>query len=135
MFSTKKSIPTPAFKAPHLVTGAKGESEAIKYLKSKGYKILEINYRTKAGEIDIIVEKGPDLHFVEVKTRRGAGFGHAVEAVTLFKQRKLIRAAQFYLQYKPEYRNKGHLFSILTLMGNNEKGWEIEFFPNAFGLN
>ncbi len=134
MFSTKKSISLKENKPYHLAFGAKGETEAVKYLKKNGYLIIETNFRTKAGEIDIIAQKGGDLHFVEVKSRASYTYGHALEAVTPAKQQKLIRAAKFYLHTRPEHENKGHLFSILTLMGNENDGWEIEFFPNAFGV-
>jgi putative endonuclease len=56
------------------------------------------NYRCRAGEIDIVAEEAGDIVFVEVKTRRGADYGLPEEAVTPAKQRKLVAAAQTYLE-------------------------------------
>ena len=62
--------------------GAWGEDLALRYLIQHGYKLLERNYRTRRGEIDLIVRKDDTLVFVEVKLRRGSGYGDPLEAVT-----------------------------------------------------
>lgn len=62
--------------------GEKGESIAERHLKKRGYKILEKNYRTKVGEIDIIAKEKNTIVFVEVKTRRSWQFGNPKGAVT-----------------------------------------------------
>jgi putative endonuclease len=80
-----------------LKTGAWGEEKAVLYLKSKGYQILERNYRSKIGEIDIIAMMGDMICFVEVKTRKSLGFGLPCEAVNHEKIRHLRRMAQWYL--------------------------------------
>ena len=77
--------------------GATGERLAAERLKAAGYSIRTMNYRCAAGEIDIIAEEGGDIVFVEVKTRRGVAFGLPEEAVTPSKRRKLIAAAETYL--------------------------------------
>ncbi len=80
--------------------GIQGEDKAEKYLKSQRYHIVERNFRTRNGEIDIIAidksEKEPVLCFVEVKSRTSNQFGTPLEAITPWKIRFLIRAAQFY---------------------------------------
>ena len=68
--------------------GKRGEVVACKYLQSNGYRILEKNYKTHIGEIDVIAEDGETLCFIEVKTRSGDGYGLPSEAVTLKKQDK-----------------------------------------------
>lgn len=78
--------------------GAAGERLAAERLRAAGYVIRAMNYRCAAGEVDIIAEEGGDVVFVEVKTRRGVAFGLPEEAVTPGKQRKLIAAAQTYLE-------------------------------------
>ncbi|MCX7793798.1 MAG: YraN family protein [Thermodesulfovibrionales bacterium] len=78
--------------------GIKGENLAINYLKKKGYKILERNYRTRAGEIDIIASKDGMVVFVEVKTRSTDLFGAPEESVTKEKQERLKKAALYYLK-------------------------------------
>ncbi len=78
--------------------GRFGEAAAGEYLRKKGYELLGLNYRTRFGEIDIIASKGGIVAFAEVKTRRSADFAQAREFVTPAKQRRLIAAAQSWLQ-------------------------------------
>jgi putative endonuclease len=80
--------------------GLLGERKAQEYLKSKGYKIREINYRTKLGEIDIIAEKSDTLIFVEVKTRTNVNFGFPYEAVSKRKLNKIVKCSLIYLKEK-----------------------------------
>lgn len=78
-------------------SGAWGEDLALKYMTSRGYKLVERNYRTRYGELDLILRKDELLVFVEVKLRRGIGFGHPLEAVTPHKQATLRSLAEQYL--------------------------------------
>jgi len=74
---------------------------------AKGYRIIDRNYRKREGEIDIIAQVGDILAFVEVKCRRGAGMGKAIEALTRLKQRRLLALAETYGQGReglPEQR-------------------------------
>ena len=75
-----------------------GESAAAEYLKAHGYLILAQNYRFHRGEIDLIVQQGDRIVFVEVKTRRSLKFGLPQYAVTLKKQRQISKIALAYLQ-------------------------------------
>ena len=78
--------------------GDRGEGLAETFLRKKGYRIRERNYRTKTGEIDIIAEDGNTLVFVEVKTRESIACGRPFEAVTAAKKRKLANTALLYLK-------------------------------------
>lgn len=80
--------------------GKKGELLAKEYLVSKGYSILDINYRNKIGEIDIIALNKGIIVFVEVKTRTSTNFGYAYEAVNRKKQEKIIYCSYLYLNQK-----------------------------------
>ena len=80
--------------------GRLGEEEAIKFLKSKGYKVLERNARSKIGEIDIVAKTKKEIVFIEVKTRSSEGFGFPSEAVNRRKILKLEGLALLYLQKK-----------------------------------
>ena len=77
--------------------GLKGQESAIVFLQAKGYKILETNYRTRAGEIDIIATFGNYIIFIEVKLRTGFSYGHPCEAVNTNKQGKIIKTALHYI--------------------------------------
>ncbi len=76
--------------------GKKGERRARRYLKRKGWKIVERNFKNPFGEVDIIARKGDVLAFTEVKTRLTDTFGAPSEAVTPARQRRYIQAAKFY---------------------------------------
>ncbi len=76
--------------------GDKGEKAAALYLRFKGYKILERNYRRGHGEVDIIAKRKNTVAFIEVKTRTSADYGIPSEAVVYKKQQRLISAAKCY---------------------------------------
>ncbi len=79
------------------VLGRFGEEQAARYLRRRGYKVLERNYRCRSGEIDLIVSKGEYVVFVEVKLRKNADFASAREFVTRAKQQRVITAASLWL--------------------------------------
>lgn len=81
-------------------TGKNGEEIAVKYLKSKRFKILDRNFRTKFGEIDIIAQDKKEIVFVEVKTRTSTKYGLPCEAVTKTKIEHIKKSAMFYLYSK-----------------------------------
>lgn len=87
--------------------GRLGEEIASKYILDHGYVILQKNYRTKIGEIDIVARDGNYIVFIEVKARRSTSFGFPREAVDKNKQAKIKDVAVFYLQ-----QNKKHNFHI-----------------------
>lgn len=80
------------------ITGNYGEDLACQYLKKKGYRILQRNYRIRGGEIDIVARDGEWLVFVEVKTRWSHEFGLPAESITPWKIKALLKSARFYIQ-------------------------------------
>lgn len=78
--------------------GQRGEDAALAYLQRQGLVLVERNFLCKGGEIDLIMREGDVLVFVEVRLRKGRSHGGAAASVTPAKQRKLIVAAQHYLQ-------------------------------------
>ena len=80
--------------------GFTSEGIACKYLKEKGYKIFQINYKNKLGEIDIIAQEKNTLVFVEVKSRLSTKFGLPREAINFYKQKKIKEVATVYLKQK-----------------------------------
>lgn len=81
--------------------GQWGEERAAQMLAEKGFEILERNFHSRWGEIDIIAEDGEYLIFAEVKTRCSARFGTPAEAVTLSKQKKITQTAEVWLMEHP----------------------------------
>lgn len=74
-------------------TGQEAESAVARYLSSKGYKILQRNWRTKFCEIDIVAQKGGVVYFVEVKYRVQSSQGQGLDYITFAKQKRMRRAA------------------------------------------
>lgn len=84
-------------KRKNKIVGNSGEIKAVNFLMEKGYEILQTNFKTKFGEIDIIAEKGDVIVFVEVKNRSTFAFGRPIEAVTYRKQQTIKRVAEVFL--------------------------------------
>ena len=78
--------------------GMQGEAIVARYLREQGYTLAAHGYHSRFGEIDLIAWDGPVLCFVEVKTRTENGWGRPAEAVSAAKQRRILLAAQEYLQ-------------------------------------
>ena len=78
--------------------GRAGEKKALEFLKKQGYSILETNFKTRLGEIDIIAKEGEYLVFIEVKTRSSDEYGQPSEAVNFKKQEKYFKVSLEYLQ-------------------------------------
>ncbi len=96
--------------------GALGEKIAALYLQLGGCTIIERNYRFEHAEIDLIVRDGPCVAFVEVKTRRSAAFGGALDAVSRDKLRNVRRAARNYLLAAPAgARASEYRFDLVAL--------------------
>lgn len=77
--------------------GADGEAQAAAWYEAHGYEVVARNWRCREGELDLVVRRGRQLVFVEVKSRTSTRFGAPVEAVTPDKQRRLRRLAMRYL--------------------------------------
>ncbi len=110
--------------------GKKGEEVALRFLKKKGYRILEKNYTCKLGEIDIIAKEKDTLAFIEVKTRTSTLFGPPELSVTPFKQMQLSKAALIYLKEKNIEEAKAR-FDVVSILLRPE-GEEIELIRDAF---
>jgi putative endonuclease len=119
--------------------GANGEEIAVRYLKGRGYMILERNYRTRLGEIDIVARHGPDLVFVEVKTRSDSAFGSPLESVTIPKQKQLSKVALEYMS-RCGAENRPARFDVVGVMVNGADATPgqkatVELIQNAFDLS
>jgi putative endonuclease len=111
-------------------SGKTGENAAAKYLKNKGYKILAKNFRKTYGEIDIIAQKGENITFVEVKTRKSDAYGTPAEFVTIKKQKRIIKAAYTYIQEKD--LDAEFTFDIVEVYFDGRKVTQINHIENAF---
>lgn len=116
-----------------LALGAWGEDQAVEYLRLQGMKILQRNYRTPVGEIDIIAKNKKFLVFVEVKTRRGVAFGSPQEAVGERKQRQIIRTCQWYLQ-EHKCGKLQPRFDVAAVLSEKDGTAQITYLEDAFSL-
>jgi putative endonuclease len=112
--------------------GEQGEALAVRRLRKSGYKIIETNYRTRLGEIDIIAKDKDTIVFVEVKSRRSVYFGNPKQAVTLQKQKKISMVALYYLKSTGQSTAKAR-FDVVTVVSNQDKT-QVEIIKNAFEL-
>lgn len=107
--------------------GKEYEQQAAEYLQRQGFQILEQNFRSRFGEIDIVAKEGETLCFVEVKYRSGRDCGSPQEAVDRRKRRKISRMARFYLAKHGYDEWSPCRFDVVAM----EPG-QIELFRNAF---
>ncbi len=110
--------------------GKVGEDDAVGWLESLGFQIVERNVVNHGGEIDLVAREGETLCFVEVKARASNAYGPAIAAVDARKQRRISRAASLYLAMKG-HRDTPCRFDVLGLdrQGN---GWRYTLIRNAF---
>lgn len=115
--------------------GRLGEELAVKFLRKKGYRIIERNFTCKRGEIDIIASEGECLVFVEVKTRTDTIYGEPFDKVDKRKQRHLRQLADIYLQRHhlpiPETSIRFDIISIVLNMENRQPK-NIEHLTGVF---
>ena len=107
--------------------GRSGERRAEKFLKKKGFKIIEKNYRISFGEADLIALYRDLLIFIEVKTRSYESFGTPAEAVGYKKQKTYEKLAAYFLKTHTEYENFAVRFDVIEVSGD-----EINHIESAF---
>ena len=113
--------------------GERGEALAWNFLKKHGYRLLEKNFRTRLGEMDVIAEKDGTIVFIEVKTRRHHHFGTPEEAVDWRKRRKLVQVAQAFLQSK-RLEDRAARFDVLSVTWDGEGEPAFFLLEDAFAL-
>lgn len=113
--------------------GRLGEELAVKQLKNNGYRILEQNFRSKFGEIDIIAQEGGDLVFIEVKTRWSKSFGPPEEAITPWKIQHIIKAGEYYKLLHPETPEALRIDAVAVDLSSEGKIERVEILKNITG--
>ena len=112
--------------------GRTGEDRAARFLVSQGYRILERNYRTRSGEIDLIALHQGTVAFVEVKTRSSDAFGAPELAVNHRKQQRMIKAALAYIKSKKLHQIPCRFDVVAITMAGEQK---VELIQNAFEMD
>lgn len=123
------------------ILGKIGERKAAEFLKERGFKILDQNYQTKIGEIDIIaleekrrffIFKSKALHFIEVKTTESKfnSYFRPEERIDFKKRKKLSRLIEFWLTKNKKYQDIPFQLDVISIIFQNEKVKEIKLFEN-----
>ena len=128
-FSRSKELPE------HLRRGARGEKEATRFLRSRGYKILYRNFKSRGGgEIDVICRDGDTLVFVEVKTRRDEGFGRPIDSVGRDKQMRISKGGLAWLRLL-DNPDVSFRFDVVEVLWREEDKPHCELIQDAFELS
>jgi len=108
--------------------GAQAEQLAAQYLSGQGLKLVAQNYRSRYGEIDLIMQDSAVLVFIEVRLRRNADYGGAAASIDIQKQQRIIRTAQQYLARLA--RTPPCRFDVVLMVG--AQGEHLQWLKNAF---
>ncbi len=114
-------------------TGILGEKLAQGFLKKRGYRILETNYRCARGEIDIIARHNEYLVFVEVRTKMSLDFGSPEESITQTKRVKIKAAATYYQQTHKNLPQLWRIDMVAVELNQKARLSRIELIENAVG--
>ncbi len=107
--------------------GNDGEDTACRFLEDKGCRIIERNFRSRRGEIDIVLDDAGTTVFTEVKYRSGISSGRPYEAVTRSKQITICRTADYYIMKKGLPEEIPYRFDVVSILEN-----DVTWFKNAF---
>jgi putative endonuclease len=111
--------------------GRDAETRACAYLQQRGLRLVTRNFRSTRGEVDLIMEDGATLVFVEVRYRRAATYGSGADSVDTRKQARIIAAALYYLQRHPAAARRPARFDVVAL-SEAPAGRGIQWIPDAF---
>lgn len=112
-------------------TGARYEDLACERLEAAGLVLVERNFSCRHGELDLVMRDGDVLVFVEVRYRRGGGFGDGIDSVGTAKRAKLVRAASAWLALHPRLANRTCRFDVVAIAGD-EGTASLDWRTNAF---
>lgn len=112
--------------------GSASENAALKYLQTRGLKLVARNHRCRMGEIDLVMLDGATLALIEVRYRRTEGFGGAAASVDVRKQRRLIAAARHLLATRSDLRKYPARFDVVALTPGKADTLDIEWIKSAF---
>ena len=112
-------------------TGKDAEARACDYLLAQGLSLLTRNFHSRHGEIDLIMDDGRSLVFIEVRYRRGSAFGSGAESVDRRKQARITACAQYYLQRNPAASQRPCRFDVVAISGAGQRR-NIQWIRDAF---
>ena len=133
--SDRSTVPPTLSGGLHLLNtvrrGRRFEAVAERHLKEKGWRILDRNVRFLRKEIDLVVEKEGLVAFVEVKGRRGPGFGHPLEAITWKKRQAISIVAQAWIE-RSDFQARSYGFDAVSVQERPGGGLTVEHVEGAW---
>ena len=115
----------------NLRKGLRFEDRARRYLQAQGLRFVDSNYRCRFGEIDLVMHDEDTLCFIEVRFRNSLGYGGASASITPAKQRRIVKAALFYLSGSPHRLQQAIRFDALLIQQERNE-LEFNWIRNAF---
>lgn len=112
--------------------GLAAEGMAAEWLEARGWRILDRNYRSRRGELDIVASLGETLAFVEVRSRTASSFGHPLENLSLRKRRSVVAAAIEWALAAKLLDRRAIRFDVISVVDRGEGEAEIEWIEGAF---
>jgi len=112
--------------------GRAAEEMAAAFLRREGYQIEAVNFRCKAGELDLVARDGATLCFIEVRSRGSAEFGSALESITPMKRRRFIRAVRWYLARRRRPWLQPMRFDVVAIQSRQDTSPSLTLLRGAF---
>ena len=116
----------------NLRKGLRYETQARDYLQARGLRLLQSNFRCRLGEIDLIMDHADCICFIEVRYRDSLHYGGASASITRAKQRKIVKAALFYLSGHHSLAQRALRFDALLLQRQADDRLDFDWIQNAF---
>ena len=118
--------------------GARAEDAAAIFMQQQGYQLVVQNYHSRLGEIDLIVQRGSQLVFVEVRQRKANGLVSALESISVAKQRKIAKTAMIFLQQHAQYHDCDCRFDVIAITSaatsSPSDSVQLEWIQAAFNV-
>ncbi|HYJ13055.1 MAG TPA: YraN family protein [Thermomicrobiales bacterium] len=111
--------------------GTRGEDLARDFLVERGYTVIASNWRSRAGEIDLVMQEGDCLVFVEVKARQGEQAGRAGEALGRSQSRRILNAGEWFIQEHPEFESMFWRCDLVAITFDRDGHPSFDHFVNA----
>lgn len=112
--------------------GRMAEDAALRYLQEHNLILLQRNFRSRFGEIDLIMQENNTIIFVEVRSRKNSAFLHPAETIDHSKRNKIRKTSQVFMQKTLAWNRYDWRFDVITLIGKRENEMEIEWIKSAF---
>lgn len=112
--------------------GLRYEDQARSYLQARGLRLLQQNFSSRGGEIDLIMRDRDTICFIEVKYRKSLAYGGAASAIPISKQRKIVNTALFYIAGRKQLAQRPLRFDALLIQHQTDGSDRIDWIQNAF---